>query len=452
MARSKSFLGDARRDERAAWMLDRIVATGSLKLREIGGTRSGELAAHRLLSSGQVEPAALLTPHVQRTAAACKGRRIVAAQDTSEINFDRRRKPAAGLGPTGNTGIRGLFVHPVVAIDAGDEALLGVAGARIWTRGEEPTPMHHSIPYDEKESRRWLEAAEFAATHLAPVAAQVVVVSDREGDIYPMFARRPEPIEFIVRAHHDRVLAEGGTLFNASATWRVLGRAQVKVAPKQRGDKGRSAKVALKAGTVTIKRPRSAPDRQDAATLTLGLVEVREEKVPAGVKEPLLWRLVTTLPVATFDNAQEAVRLYRLRWRIEEVFRVLKSDGLNIEDSQLETADRLLNLAAQGLVAAARIIQLVDARDGSVRPATDVIDADDIPAATAICAPLQGNTERQKNRHTQGSLAWLAWIVARLGGWNCYYKPPGPKTMARGLNRLLDRIEGFKLANALHDV
>ena len=90
------------------------------------------------------------------------------------------------------------------------------------------------------------------------------------------------------------------------------------------------------------------------------------------MKAPLLWRLVTTLPVATFAEAAEGVHLYRLRWRIEEVFRVLKSDGLDIEESQLETAGRLLNLAALGLVAAARIVQLVDARDGSSRPATAV--------------------------------------------------------------------------------
>lgn len=433
-------------------MLDRIVATGSLVLREIGGTRSGEMGAHRLLSSEDVDATALLAPHVARTAAACKGRRVVAAQDTSEINFDRSRRPAVGLGPTGNTGIRGFFVHPIVAIDADDEALLGVAGARIWTRGEEPTPMHHDIPYDEKESRRWLKAAELAATHLAPVATQVVVVADREGDIYPMFARRPETIDFVVRANHDRVLAEGGTLFAAPAAWPALGTAEVRVAPKRRGDKGRTAKVVLKAGTVTIKRPRSAPDRQDAATLTLGLVEVREDAAPAAAGQPLLWRLVTTLPIAAFADAQEVVRLYRLRWRIEEVFRILKSDGLDIEDSQIETAGRLLKLAALGLVAAARIIQLVDARDGSSRPATDILDPDQIAAAAAVCAPLEGDTRRQKNPHAEGSLAWLSWIAARLGGWNCCYKKPGPKTMARGLNRLIDRIEGFKLATAIPDV
>jgi hypothetical protein len=278
------------------------------------------------------------------------------------------------------------------------------------------------------------------------------MVADREGDIYPMFARRPEAIDFVVRANHNRVLAEGGTLFAAPETWPALGRVQIKVAPKRPGDKGRKARLVLKAKAVTIKRPHSAPDRQDASKLTLGLVEVREEAVPAGVGQPLLWRLLTTLPVAKLAHALEVVRLYRLRWRIEEVFRILKSNGLKIEDSQLETADRLLNLAALGLVAAARIIQLVDARDGSNRPATDVIDADDIKAAAAISATLEGDTERQKNPHKKGTLAWLSWIAARLGGWNCYYKPPGPKTMARGLDRLIDRIEGFRLANERRNV
>src|SRR5215467_15282011 len=75
MARTKSVLGDVRRDERAEWMLERIVASGSLVLRELGGTRSGEMAAHRLLSSDDVDPTGLLTPHVARTAAACNGRR-----------------------------------------------------------------------------------------------------------------------------------------------------------------------------------------------------------------------------------------------------------------------------------------------------------------------------------------------------------------------------------------
>ncbi len=51
MARSKAVRGDARLDKRAAWMFDRIVATGSLVLREVGEARSGEFGAHRLPGS-----------------------------------------------------------------------------------------------------------------------------------------------------------------------------------------------------------------------------------------------------------------------------------------------------------------------------------------------------------------------------------------------------------------
>ena len=446
MARTKAVLGDRRRDERAAWMFNRIVATGSLKPREFGGTRSGEMAAHRLLSCGDVEPAKLLAPHVARTVAACKGRRVVAAQDTSEINFDRSRRPVAGLGSTGNPGIYGFFIHPVVVVDAEDEALLGVAGAQVWTREEEPTPMHNDIPYDEKESRRWLTGAEMAAEHLAPVAAQVVMVSDRESDIYCAFARRPAGVDQVVRAAQDRVLADGGRLFSAASKWPELGTAQVKVQPKRAGDKGRTATVTIKAGTVTLRRPKTGANRGEPRTLTLGLVEVREAAAPKGAGKPLLWHLLTTLPVATLKDAQEVVRFYRLRWRIEEVFRLMKKDGLDIEDSQLETTGRLFNLAALALAAAASTIQLVDARDGSTRPATDVIALEEIDAAAAISATLEGATPRQKNPHAKGSLSWLSWIVARLGGWNCYYKPPGPKTMARGLDRLLDRIAGYRIA------
>ena len=43
--------GDVRRAERGAWLFERIVATGSLVLRTVGGNRAGEIAAHRFLDS-----------------------------------------------------------------------------------------------------------------------------------------------------------------------------------------------------------------------------------------------------------------------------------------------------------------------------------------------------------------------------------------------------------------
>ena len=156
---------------------------------------------------------------------------------------------------------------------------------------------------------------------------------------------------------------------------------------------------------------------------------------------------MTTLPVENAEDALEIIRLYRLRWRIEEVFRVLKRDGLALEETQVEGARRLFNLAALGIVAATRILQLTDARSASARPATDVIDESLIEAADAIGRALKGKTVKQKNPHPRGSLSWLAWITARLGGWHGYYKPPGPKTMADGWRRLTAMLDGYTIAH-----
>ena len=136
-------------------------------------------------------------------------------------------------------------------------------------------------------------------------------------------------------------------------------------------------------------------------------------------------------------------------WDIEEVFRALKSDGMRLEETQVHEAGRLFKLAVVGLAAACRTIQLVDARDGSSRPATDVIDTTLLPVAEAIGPTLEGKTERQKSRHPIHSLAWLSWIIARLGGWNCYYKPPGPKTMRAGWARFATMAAGFTIAEVL---
>ena len=115
----------------------------------------------------------------------------------------------------------------------------------------------------------------------------------------------------------------------------------------------------------------------------------------------------------------------------------------------MHDAERLMKFAAMALGAATRIMQLVDARDGSRRPATDALDVGLLPAVKAISKTLEGRTARQKNPHPPDSLAFLAWVCARLGGWNCYYKPPGPKTMHGGWETLAAQLTGFTLATAL---
>jgi len=338
----------------------------------------------------------------------------------------------------------------VIAIDADEEAVLGVAAAEIWTREDAPTPEHHGRPFADKESARWLRGAVHAAVRLT-AAASVVVVGDRESDIYEVFAARPAGIDYVIRASQDRRLAAGGTLFATTAAFAILGCGLVRVASKGIGDKGRTARVLIRAGRVEVARPKRPGPASGPATVTLGIVEVAEVDAPTGVT-PLLWRLATTLPVATLGKACEVVRLYRLRWRIEEVFRTLKKDGMRLEETQVVEASAVMNLAALALAAAVRIVQLVDARDGSTRPATDCVEADQIEAVARIGAAQEGKTARQQNPWPKGRLSWLSWIVARLGSWDCYGKKPGPKTMADGWHRLSLMLDGFKLALATRDV
>jgi len=445
------YFGNQSRQRVGAEVLHRVVETGSLVVRQLGGDRSGEKSIHNFLSRPEVTPDEILSTAGCRTASACAGRRIVAAQDTTEINFRGRDRARKGLGPAGDGKTPGFFCHGMVAIDADDETLLGVVHARIWTRSPERAAKRRQRSIENKESMRWLEGTA-AAGNLLKDAAQLIVLGDREFDIYAQFARVPTGVALIVRAAQDRKLADDDErLFCAATDWREFGRMNIRVPPHRPGEVERIASVAVKAGRVCIARPRNGADRADPASVMLTFVEVHEIDPPQGQK-PIVWRLLTTMQVCgqpdEFAAAQEIVQLYRLRWRIEQVFRAMKSDGLRLEETQIQEASRLFKLAAIAFVAAARTIQLVDARNGSRRPASDVADKALIAAAEVIGPTLEGKTERQKNPHPPRSLAWLAWIAARLGGWNCYYKPPGPKTMRAGWTRLAAMADGYAIALA----
>src|SRR3954464_4623983 len=143
-----------------------------------------------------------------RTLMAAAGRRIIVAQDTTEINFAGREANRRGLGPAGDGVSAGFFIHPLVAIDRETEAVLGLLDAHIWTRDDaiEAAPRRKRA-IEDKESIRWLRGAEQAANLLAD-AASAVVVGDRENDIYRCFARRPAALDLIVRAAQDRALVD----------------------------------------------------------------------------------------------------------------------------------------------------------------------------------------------------------------------------------------------------
>lgn len=136
-----------------------------------------------------------------------------------------------------------------------------------------------------------------------------------------------------------------------------------------------------------------------------------------------------------------------MRWIIEQFWRLLKLQGLNLEDSQIETADRLIKLTAIAAKAAVVTLQLLQARDGPVsEPATIAFNEDEIVVLAALNRQLQGATMLQKNPHPHRSMPWATWII---GGWDGYpsSKPPGPITLKHGLQEFLATLRGWNLKN-----
>jgi hypothetical protein len=333
----------------------------------------------------------------------------------------------------------------MLAIDAASRALLGLTGLQIWTRQTLARADYRQQPIEMKESYRWVQSAATAKRVLG-AAAMVTVIGDRESDIYEEFDRIPdERTHLLTRACRDRALVGGGRLFTIAQTWPVQHRFELDLRARP-GRPARTAKVELRFGQVTIKRPGNCSDPSASSQLTLRLVEVKE--VDTSVEEPIHWRLLTTHEATTVAQSLQLVAWYRERWHIEQLFRTSKSQGLKLESSQVENVDALFKLAAIAMIAATKIMQLVLARDGTVdRPATDVVAPEQLPVLEVLQASLEGKTAKQKNPHLKHSIAWLAWIIARLGGWTGYAseRPPGPITFHRGWDRFEQIAHGWRL-------
>jgi Transposase DDE domain len=393
----------------------------------------------RLLRNPAVTPAEMSAHVAEETAGRVAGRDVVAIQDTSELVLGGRRARADGFGPVGGGGaLGGLLLHPVLAVEAGTGALLGLVDAKIWNRDTGPVTPRRDRTTAQKESQRWLDGAAHAGAALAS-AASITVVSDREGDIYEGFARRPSNVHLIVRVAQNRRVetdTSGKTnvlLFSFADALPEQGRLALTI-PAAPGRKARTAELVLRFSPVVLRRPRhgAAPDLPE--TIALTLVDVREASLPQD-GAPIHWRLLTTHAVTSLGDARRVLDLYRRRWIVEEFFRTLKTAGFDIEQADIGDPQAMINFVAAATVAAVTVLQLVQARDGTTdQRLSDAFDPADQPILEAISTHLEGKTARQKNPHPKGSLAFVAWVIGRLGGWDGYYGKPGPRVMRRGLH------------------
>ena len=272
-------------------------------------------------------------------------------EDTTLLDYSRH-PAAADLGVIGDGGGRGFELHSALAVrvegwtleQRPEGTVVGLLGQQC--RRPRPAPAQETRGEQlsrPRKSQTWAAALKLAGR--PPAGSRWIYVADRESDFYePLRLCQQHGVDFVVRGGHDRRLAdERGHLKAVVAHAPVLG--QTTVAVRARGGQpARTAIVEVRRVRLTLDspwRPGGRPARLDE----LGVVEVREVHAPAGVKEPLHWLLLTSLPCATWAQAQRVVGYYTARWWIEEYHKALKT-GAGVETSQLERADRLEPLIA----------------------------------------------------------------------------------------------------------
>ncbi|MGB3223987.1 MAG: IS4 family transposase, partial [Desulforhopalus sp.] len=314
----------------------------------------------------------ILASHRERTIRRMMGQRtVLCIQDGSELNYTNLEK-CQGLGTLGSnqTGAksRGLTLHSTFAV-APNGLPLGVVKAQCLApvskskKDKRPT---YAIPIEEKETFVWLEHhRDLVALSAKLSRTRLVHVCDREADFFELFdeQRRNPGVDLLVRAQYNRcTVEEPFKLFETARQVPVASRIQINiprqsVRPKKSKQKakparpGRLADMAIRYIRVQLKPARYHSDKDP---IELWLVHAVEEHPPADT-EAVEWFLLTTINITSAANAEQCLRWYIRRWRVEDWHRVLKS-GCGIEDLAHETAERLRRAIAINLVIAWRIM------------------------------------------------------------------------------------------------
>ena len=340
----------------------------------------------------------------------------------------------------------GIFLHPVLVVDALRHTPLGFSWVKQWNRSPDaPSRKERNYkrqPIEEKESYRWIESILKGSANLSEDIIKTVV-ADREADIFELFRRfLGKNVYLLIRSTHERLceLEDMGTGLPLNQVMeRSPKRAEYSFEVRHgSGRKKRMAQMELRFEQVTLRAPANrAPASKDTVTLQCIHVKEKPSSVPP-TETPIEWRLLTTHTVDTVEQALECIEWYRCRWFIEELFRVLKKKGFMVEDAQLETAAALEKLLLISLQAALQVMILklsFDKQDEKLS-ARLCFTEKEIALLHILTRKYNGNTKIQQNPYQPESMAWAAWTIARMGAWSGYKSQsiPGYITIKNGMD------------------
>jgi hypothetical protein len=430
-------LGDVRLNRRAVKIADSLGFAPGRTIPQAFQSWASTKACYNFFSNDSVSEQKIIAPHTEQTMLRIKEHPVVLLiNDTSELDYNSK-DAMEGKERITNTK-KGLWLHPTIAVTP-ERVMLGIVDVNFWKRKPIPEEANQDkVAIEDKESYRWLQSYRQScgiAKEMPEV--QLINISDREGDIIEVFdevAKQKEEgcsADIIVRSQYDRLLInenkEGQTklrqkLQEASS----LGEIEF-VIPATEERSGRKVRQQLKGVTVLLK------PANKKTTVKINAVMAIEEHPPQG-EEALMWILITSLPVDTFEDVTKVISYYLCRWEIETFFKVLKS-GCKIEERQLQTTDRMKALITMFMILAWRVMYTMMMGRVHGEMSCDVVFNE--VEWKSVYKILHRKKELPR---MAPSLGEFIRMVATFGGYvdRNNEGPPGVKVVWKGMARMLD--------------
>ena len=424
-------LADERLTKRAKGMIQALSEQPSKSIPEACENWAATKGAYRFLENEAVEAVQIRAAHYQATGERLAGQpRILVIQDTSELSYTGK-EVAEHLGALSNRTSRGVLMHSALAVSVSGVPL-GLVHQHFWIRDDDQSGKSHFVRQretQEKESQRWLDGVQ-AVEKVVPGEVELIHITDREGDIFDLFAlQRQARSQLLIRVTHNRrVEHETGYLLDALSQAPVRGIVRVQVTPQAHRE-AREAILTVRFLSLTIRPPHKAK----GPGVLLQFILAQETQPPPD-EAPIQWMLATSLPLNSLEDALTCLHYYALRWLIERFHYVLKS-GCRIEQLYLQTPDRLLRALAIYSIVAWRLLWLTyEARHHPNQPCTVILQTHQWQAL--YCTIHKTATPPAMPPSLSQAVLW----IARLGGFlaRSHDGFPGPKTIWQGLRRLDD--------------
>jgi hypothetical protein len=332
---------------------------------------------YRFLHNPYVELNELIYQSTRIDPAIIRDRNILAIIDECIISilglFLTKDDHIEKLGIGGNNFSAGSHCVPCLLLDADSHAVLGLAEILMYkvpkaskdskqnSKNQQLRSKH--LDFTDRSSSFWNAVKKNAMLQLKE-ARSVLFIMDQGAffaeNLLTMTHEGAEKGEFLIRAnlstdrqirnssgkiemlydflksetHADTRMVKIRALNHFSSTKKI-----------RKTRQAREGELKLKFGTFSILPTTSCSKSCTTDSQVVYYVDVEEDMstVPEG-DSPIHWCLVSNRPINTIEEAWQLVEYYQLRWFIEQLFRILKNKGFDIEHTHLRDAEAINKL------------------------------------------------------------------------------------------------------------